>query len=118
MNKSEAIRQYATANPSATPKEIAEALTGKNRGQKFTNSLVSTTLYQEKKKGRLKPETPEQEQKRLRKKLAKQQTQQAKQQPSDNHIYTALAFVKEVGGLHEASSLLETLEEIADEVGE
>lgn len=48
-NKSAAIRDYKAANPSAAPKEIAEAL-GKS-GSSVTAQFVSTVLSNAKKKG-------------------------------------------------------------------
>lgn len=48
-NKSLEIRNYKTANPSASPKEIAEALT--KTGLSVSPQFVSTVLSNAKKKG-------------------------------------------------------------------
>lgn len=48
-NKSEAIRGYKTANPTAGPKEISAALS--KAGQKVTPGFVSTVLSNDKRKG-------------------------------------------------------------------
>lgn len=49
VNKSAAIRDYAAANQSAKPREIAEALTAK--GISVTSHTVSQVLYTAKKQG-------------------------------------------------------------------
>jgi len=49
VNKSAAIREYAAANPSAKPREIAEALAA--QGISVTSHIVSQVLYNAKKKG-------------------------------------------------------------------
>ena len=48
--KSAAIRNYKTANPSAKPKEIAEALS--KSGEKVTSAFVSTVLSNDRRRGK------------------------------------------------------------------
>ena len=49
QNKSQLIREYKAANPSASPKEVAEALT--KTGLSVSAQFVSTVLSNAKKKG-------------------------------------------------------------------
>ena len=54
INKSQAIRDYVAANPSAKPKEVAAALT-EQHGVSFTPQAVSMTKSNAKKKAGKKP---------------------------------------------------------------
>jgi hypothetical protein len=49
QNKSQAIREYKAANPSASPREVAEALS--KSGLSVTAQFVSTVLSNARKKG-------------------------------------------------------------------
>jgi len=92
-NKSAAIREYKAANPTASPKEIAEALG--NSGLAVSAQFVSTVLTNAKKKrGKVG--------KRGRKPMAV---------PVDNlqQLIQVKKFVDQIGGLEKAKSAVDAL---------
>ena len=99
VNKSQAIRDYCAAHPDETPADVAEALSKKHRGLKFTNSQVSTVLYNAK---------------QSKAKGTKPATKAKPQASSGDSLDQALAFVQVVGGLDQAQALLDRLREIRE----
>jgi hypothetical protein len=95
-NKSAAIRDYKAANPTASPKEIAEAL-GKS-GMEVSAQFVSTVLSNAKKKGGKVG-------KRGRKPMAV---------PMDNiqQLIQVKKFVDQIGGLEKAKAAVNALAQI------
>lgn len=110
-NKSAAIRDYAAANPSAKPREIAEALAAK--GISVTSHIVSQVLYNAKKKGDAGPRK-----KAVRRVASKTSapSRSNKRGSSDNVelLFEAKRLADLVGGIDRAKKLLDHLAKLQD----
>ena len=95
-NKSAAIRDYKTANPTASPKEIAEALS--KSGMEVSAQFVSTVLSNAKKKGG---------------KVGKR-GRKPRALPVDNlqQLIQVKKFVDQMGGMAAAKSAVDALAQI------
>ena len=105
-NKSQAIRDYLKANPTAKPKDVVSAMTSK--GIKVSAQFVSTVKSTSKKKGPAK--------RRGRPAGSTVRSKPAKSS-SDSVSVDALLKMKRVvedfGSIEEAKSALQTLEKLA-----
>lgn len=103
LNKSLEIRNYKAANPSASPKEVAEALT--KTGLSVSPQFVSTVLSNAKKKGGKAG-------KRGRK--AGPKPAAANSAPSSNieHLIKAKKLVDQLGGVDAARAAVNALAQL------
>ena len=112
VNKSEAVREYARANPAAKPREIAEALTAE--GVPVSSHVVSQVLYNAKKKGVMKKRGKKA---RRAKATAKAPRAAAKTRSSGDgmeQLLEAKRLADMVGGVDKAKKLLDNLAKLRD----
>ncbi|EMI56532.1 hypothetical protein [Rhodopirellula sallentina] len=111
VNKSQAIRDYCSANPKAKPLEVAEAM--KAQGIDVTAQFVSTVKSNSKKskttRGR----------KAVSKKAVKKATRRgprtsAASEVSLDSLLNAKKLVEEMGGVEDARNALSVLEQLMD----
>lgn len=93
-NKSQAIRDYRAQDPDATPKMIAETLTG--QGLKMSPQFVSTVLSNAKKKGGT-----------IGKRGPKPKA--VKQAAASDKFEAAILFAQTCGGVQEACRIMTIL---------
>ncbi|WP_254513312.1 hypothetical protein [Anatilimnocola floriformis] len=98
-NKSSAIRDYKTANPTAAPKEIAEALA--KDGLVVSAQFVSTVLSNAKKKGG-----------KIGKRGPKPGRKAAAAGGGLEQLLTAKKMVEQLGGIENARSALNVLAQL------
>ena len=98
-NKSAAIREYKAANPTAGPREIAEALS--KSGQTITAQFVSTVLSNAKRNG-----SPGKRGRRPGRPAA------GKSSPDLQKLIQVKKFVDQMGGMAAARSAVDALAQI------
>lgn len=112
VNKSAAIRDYAAANPSAKPREIAEALA--TEGISVTPHIVSQVLYNAKKKGDV--ARPRKKAVRRAASITTAGGRRGKSASADEFelLFEAKRLAELVGGIDRAKKLLDQLAKLRD----
>ncbi|WP_145169114.1 hypothetical protein [Rubripirellula lacrimiformis] len=109
-NKSQAIRDYNTSNPSAKPKQIAEDLS--KQGISVSAGFVSTILSTSKRKKKVaRPGRPKGSVKSVRA-VGRPAKAKSNGDVSVDSLLKVKQLVAEIGGIDEAKSALSTLEKL------
>lgn len=104
VNKSQAIRDYAKAHKTATPKTIAEALAG--QGVRGINPQYVSTVLSKDRSTRKGP----------KKKVAKKRSRSTATAVGLESVEAAADFIASVGSVDEAKAALSAAEKIAEKL--